>query len=178
MSQAKHTHAQYKLLILTFSIFSLGQFITGALIYFSKVGFGYTETLSYYQGRAIIELPVDTIQSRDEVAPSLPITPRSFYGLVEVSASHTVAYALLCFILSHFLRSLSANARWSNVLSLLLFCFAILDILSTFGARYGATYMSFVRLVILYTFVSLGILSSLALFFLPLRTKISKLLQS
>ena len=149
----------YSWLIGIFAIFCFCQFVSGGLIYFYKVGWNSSSTLAYYQGTVQAEKKLDT-------ELSLPFwRPRSFYGLIEITCAHLAAYAMLCFILAHFLRSLSANAPWSNFMAKALFGFALLDLASAFCVRYGSMYFAPLRLLILIGFVAIGSACSLALLY-------------
>ncbi len=148
------------------------QFTSGGLIYFYKVGFSYENTLAYYKGTQ----EAQKILGKDFSPFAAPFfEKRSFYGLVKIACAHMAAYGILCFILTHFLRSLSANATWANVISYILFVFAFLELLSGFAARYGPDQLSFIRLIVLYLFIGLGCLCCLCLFFLASMNQSSEL---
>ena len=171
--------ANYSWLMCIFAVFCLCQFISGGLLYFYKVGLDSASTLAYYQGTEQAEKSLEKSYNGDDLLihskPNLPFfQPRSFRGLIEITCAHLAAYALLCFILTHFLRSLSKNAYWSNLLAKALFSFAILDLLIIFCARYGPIWFASLRLGILVGFVLVGTFSSLSLLWLALRRDFRK----
>ncbi len=132
--------------------------MSGFILYKYKVGLGYHDTLSYYKG---VEKTKEILG--DSFAYTTFQNKRSFYGLIEIACAHTIAYGILIFIITHFLRSLSINAPWSRYFSILLFGLAFLEIFSTFVARYGHQYFSFVRIIVLYSFVIAGSIASLVM---------------
>ncbi len=157
----------YRLLIFCFSILALLQFLSGGLVYFYKVGFDYPSSLAYHKGTQAAQ----EILERKIVNPSATSFQKpSFYSLLKIAWAHLAAYALLCFIITHFLRSLYQNANWVNILSQALFVCSILEIATSFVASYGPAYFSLVRLVILYLFILLGSFLCLILLYMSLKT--------
>lgn len=155
------TNKGFCLLLLVFGVFSLLQFLSGFWIYLKKLDFDPRNTLVYYQG--------SKVYSSDEVSESSKVyQPRSFRGLLKTAVSHATAYAILCFTLAHFLRSLTGGSKMAEYLSHLLIFFGGLDILSTFIARYGPPWIAFGRFAVLVLFVLTGICSGILLFSLSI----------
>ena len=71
-------------IVVLYSIYVAGLWLTNALLYFHKMGLTYASVVGYYRG--------------DE---SLYLSPRSYQGLLEVSHFHLFAMGMLLLVLTH-----------------------------------------------------------------------------
>ena len=71
-------------IVVLYSVYVAGLWLTNALLYFNKMGLGYDSVVSYYRG-----------------SEELFLSPRSYQGLLEVSHFHLFAMGMLLLVLTH-----------------------------------------------------------------------------
>lgn len=146
-------HRAFRPVILIFSFFVFLQLGTGALLYAWKIGFHPASTFEYYRGS----------EAMKSVYPDRPdrfIQPRTFSGLVKSAVGHSIAYGLMCFLLTHLLRSLAfqtPGARWTDALSFLFFLTAFFDLIGGFFVLYGPPFTAWIRTAFFLAFECTGL---------------------
>ncbi len=123
-------HKSYRFAIAYFAIFGALLLISGAVLFASKLGFGYESVSIFYLG-------TQTGFSQ----------PKSSYGLLETALPHLGAMGLFIFVLGHFL--LFTDKRQKNrAIKPLLFLFiaALLDIASGFLIIQGWMFFIWIKI--------------------------------
>ncbi|MBI3394467.1 MAG: hypothetical protein HY042_01390 [Spirochaetia bacterium] len=152
-------HAYFRPVILVFSLFALLQFATGAVLYTAKIGFHPGQTIEYYKGS---EAARRLYPEQDDHF----MQARTFAGMAKAAVGHSMAYALICFLITHLLRSLTARTpalHRADKLALAFYAFAFLDLFAGFFVRFGplAPWTAVARSVVFVGFEVSGILSVL-----------------
>ncbi len=115
----------YKIFIIFFAIFVVLQMLTGTFMFFYKIGYKPSMWYEYYYGSE--EMLKHYPNEKDNFKE-----PLTFEGRLKVLYSHTFAYGILIFSLTHLIRSIIINPitrRDINKLILFLFTVAFLEIL-------------------------------------------------
>ena len=158
-------HKIFKPLTLFFCLFVFLQFLSGVFLYGVKIGFHPADTLEFYVGSEEMLKVYPGRADRFKRGRSLP-------GMVKFALGHIAAFALICFILTHLLRSLRALQPTSlyriDRFADALFLLALLDILAGFLVVYGPPWTVYVRLFVFLVFVVLGFAGSLMLAYFAL----------
>ncbi len=148
-----------------FCFLQLLQFVSGAWLYALKIGFVASDTLEYYVGsEEMIKIYPDR--------PDRFMPQKTLGGMLKMSVGHTLAFGLLCFMLTHLLRSLAKNSgrmRMADNLSFLFFGFALLDVFSGYAVRYGPVWTAAVRSSVFIGFELSGLSVIGALMYLGIR---------
>lgn len=134
-------HNAFRPVVLVFSVLAFFQFATGAVLYGLKIGFHPASTYEYYRGS-------ETMRAHFPERPDRFVEPRTFSGLAKSAVGHSIGYALICFLITHLLRSLTAGTsafRRADRLSVFFFLAAFLDILAGFVVLYGPPFTAWIR---------------------------------
>ena len=149
MSFRLQDHAFFRPAVLVFSIFTLAQLITGGILYVEKIGLHPAGALEYYQGS---ERMLESYPER----PDRFRNPATFDGLLKIAVSHSLAYGFFAFLLLHLLRSLLPDGprrKPAEILGIMVYSTALLDILSGFFIAYGPEELTYARTPIFAAFV-------------------------
>ncbi len=123
-------HQSYRYAIAWFTVFGALLLTSGALLFFSKIGFSYEAVQSYYLG-----------------SEALFSVPKSSYGLLEVALPHLGSMGLFVMVTAHFLLFASKERKRHAVKPVIaLFAVALLDIVSGFLIVEGWTLFVWVKL--------------------------------
>jgi hypothetical protein len=112
----------YYYFIIFFALFVIIQSITGTLMFFSKIGYKPSQWMEYYYGSE--EMLKYFPQEPDRFKE-----PLTFSGRLKVLYSHTLAYGVLIFALSHLIRSLNLNYMNKNKIEAIIILFFVVAIL-------------------------------------------------
>ena len=82
-------------IVVLYSVYVAGLWLTNALLYFNKMGLGYASVVSYYRG--------------DE---ERFLEPRTYQGLLEISHFHLFAMGMLLLVLTHLALFVPLSNRW------------------------------------------------------------------
>ncbi len=146
-------HRVFRPVILIFCFFTFLQFGTGAILYAWKIGFHPASTLEYYRGS-------ETMRAIYPDRPDRFIQPRTFSGLVKSAVGHSIAYGLVCFFITHLLRSLASgtkHARLADRVSGFFFLAAFLDLTGGFLVLYGPAIAAWFRTGVFLLFEGMGV---------------------
>lgn len=123
-------HQSYRYAIAYFALFGALLLASGALLFFSKIGFSYASVESYYLG-----------------SEALFTTAKSSYGLLEVALPHLGSMGLFVMVTAHFLLFAAKEKKRRAVKPVIaLFAVALLDIVSGFLIVEGWTLFVWVKL--------------------------------
>ncbi|MDA3946372.1 MAG: hypothetical protein PF439_06805 [Helicobacteraceae bacterium] len=123
-------HQSYRYAIAYFLLFGTLLLASGAVLFFSKIGFSYEAVQSYYLG-----------------SKALFSTPKSSYGLLEVALPHIGSMGLFIMVTAHFLLFASKERKRQAVKpAIALFVVALLDIFSGFLIVEGWSFFIWVKL--------------------------------
>ncbi|MCJ7765659.1 MAG: hypothetical protein MUP09_06935 [Thiovulaceae bacterium] len=123
-------HQSYRFAIAYFVLFGTLLLASGAVLFFSKIGFSYEAVQSYYLGNK-----------------ALFSAPKSSYGLLEVALPHLGSMGLFIMVTGHFLLfSDKRKKRLATKVVIALFIAALLDIFSGFFIVEGWSFFIWVKL--------------------------------
>ncbi len=123
-------HQSYRIAIAYFALFGTLLLASGAVLFFSKIGFSYEAVQSYYLG-----------------SKALFSAPKSSYGLLETALPHLGSMGLFIMVTGHFLLFASKEKKRQAVKpAVALFIVALLDIFSGFLIVEGWSFFIWVKL--------------------------------
>ena len=140
-------HQSYRFAIIYFTIFGTLLLLSGAVLFFSKLGISYKSISTFYLGSA-----AQFSQSK------------SSYGLLETALPHLGAMGLFIFVTAHFMLFTDKKQKQKSIApAIALFIAALLDIASGFMIIQGFSIFVWVKIV---AFMSLQLLGLYLLFIL------------
>jgi hypothetical protein len=158
MMRADHAYFRYPLYF--YCLFALGQFATGAALYFIKIGVHPPAVVEYYRGS------LEMLETYPVEADRL-MEPKTADGLLKVTLPHFLFYFFNAFFFIHLIRSLLRQARppgWLfapraiDVLTIIHFTGAAMDIAAGYLVLYGPTWTAYIRIVAFFWFTLSGVL--------------------
>ncbi len=108
-----------QVIILLYTVYVSGLWVTNLLLYFSKMGLTYDSVVSYYLG------------NEEQF-----LSPRSFQGLLEVAHFHLFAMGMLLLVLTHLILFIPVSGRIKAWLIALPFFAALLGEGAGWGVRF------------------------------------------
>lgn len=159
-------HSFLRLPVYFYCLFSCAQLLSGAVLFYKKIGFESPAVLEYYQGS----------ENMRKIYPDEPdrfIQPKTLSGMIKVQLGHFLFFAFNGFFLVHIIRSLMPGAalpewmkrpRVIDFATWVYFTGALFDIASGFLVRYGPGLFAGFRILAFFWFVLSGFL--LAVFLL------------
>ncbi len=108
-----------QVIILLYTVYVSGLWVTNLLLYFSKMGLTYDSVVSYYLG------------NEEQF-----LSPRSYQGLLEVSHYHLFAMGMLLLVLTHLILFIPVSGRIKAWLIALPFFAALLGEGAGWGVRF------------------------------------------
>jgi hypothetical protein len=155
----------YHYFIIFFAFFVIFQKITGTLMFFTKIGYKPSMWIEYYFGSE--EMLKYYPNEKDHFKE-----PLTFYGRLKVLYSHTLAYGILIFTLTHLIRSLNINKinkKTIDILIISLYITAIMEIFSdiilTMIAHYKILFL-YIRFILFILFIFLMFINAVLLIYL------------
>ncbi|GIX42492.1 MAG: hypothetical protein KatS3mg129_2225 [Leptospiraceae bacterium] len=155
----------YEYFIIFFAIFVIFQTITGTMMFFTKIGYKPSMWFEYYYGsEAMLKyFP----EEKDHFKEAL-----TFTGRLKVLYSHSLAYGILIFTLTHLIRSININPIVKNKIDFLIILFYIIalleivsDILLTLIKSNQLIFL-YIRFIIFIVFIIFMLFHSFLLIFL------------
>lgn len=146
-------HKAFRPVLLCFCLFTFLQFGTGAIMYGWKIGFHPASTLEYYRGS-------EAMRSMYPDRPDRFMQPRTFSGLMKSAVGHSLAYGLMCFLITHLLRSLASgttHSRLADRISVFFYIAAFLDLTAGFVVLYGPAFAVWFRTGAFVVFETVGL---------------------
>ncbi|MCR9144239.1 MAG: hypothetical protein NXI24_18480 [bacterium] len=101
-SSQSPAHLYFRPALLLFLVFMTLQLLSGALLYYWKIGFNPAHMIEYYFGS--VQMLAIFPEAQDRF-----LQARSFDGMIKVTLGHFLAYAVLVFFLTHLSRSLAGQ---------------------------------------------------------------------
>ena len=124
-------HQSYRIAITYFTIFGALLFISGAVLFVSKLGISYESVQTFYLGNT-----------------SQFIQAKSTYGLLETALPHLGAMGLFVFVTGHFLLFASKKEKQNAIKPVIvLFMVALLDIISGFLIVSGWSFFIWIKII-------------------------------
>lgn len=134
-------HQSYRFAIAYFALFGALLLISGAVLFFNKLGLSYESVELFYLGNQ-----------------SYFIQPKSAYGLLETALPHLGAMGLFIFVTGHFLLFASKKQKHKAVKPVIfLFIAALLDIASGFLIVQGWTFFIWIKIVAFLLLQTIGL---------------------
>ncbi len=124
-----HRNRLLQTIIILYSLFVAGFWVTNALLYFNKMGLAPASVVAYYLG------------SEESFLPA-----RSFQGLLEVSHFHLFAMGMLLLVLTHMVLFISVSNRTKLTLIVVPFLAAGLDEGSSWLVRYASPLFAYTKI--------------------------------
>ncbi len=154
----------YNIFIIYFALFVILQMLTGTFMFFYKIGYKPSMWYEYYYGseEMLKYYPLEKDNFKE---------PLTFEGRLKVLYSHTLAYGILIFSLTHLIRSLILNLdsrKYINILILLLFSIAFLEIFLDLILTIITSYRFFIlymRFIVFIIFVVLILIHAILLIY-------------
>ncbi len=95
-------HAEFRPVLLGYTLFVVLQFATGIAMYWMKAGPRAADAFEYYRGS---EAALQRFPDR----PDRFLPEKTAAGILKIQAPHTIAFGALFFILMHLVRSIDAS---------------------------------------------------------------------
>ena len=115
-------------IVVLYSIFVMGLWITNCLLYFAKMGLTPASVVDYYMGSA-----------------EQFTQPRSFQGLLEISHFHLFAMGMLLLVMTHLMLFIPVKSSWKVWLIAVPFLSAFIDEGGSWLVRYGGAHFAIVK---------------------------------
>lgn len=154
----------YNIFIIYFALFVILQMLTGTFMFFYKIGYKPSMWYEYYYGseEMLKYYPLEKDNFKE---------PLTFEGRLKVLYSHTLAYGIIIFSLTHLIRSLILNSdsrKYVNIFILLLFAVAFLeiflDLILTLITSYRLLFL-YLRFIVFIIFVLLILIHAILLIY-------------
>lgn len=150
----------WKVILITFYVFSFLQLLSGTYLFFEKIGWHPADIVEYYHGS-------EAMLAQFPGRPDRFKNPASWEGRLETVFAHAIAYSVLVLGLTHLLRSsVKGGRRFYDVVAFVFFASAGADLGLDFGILLAPWWVAPLKLPAFLLFVSSGFLT---LFLLSLR---------